>query len=132
MFGTLENRDFYRHFFISLGVHVLLILIAYLGGSVIVDVFHLNQNVEIIRASVRVDVVGMPKFTVQELKTIQAEAVPKAEPEPKGEEVEKKAKIDSPDLIKKDDLVIQEKGEKKKSSFMSLISDYSSKKSLSS
>jgi colicin import membrane protein len=128
MFGTLENRDFYRHFFISLGVHVLLILIAYLGGSVIVDVFHLNQNVEIIRASVRVDVVGMPKFTVQELKTIQAEAVPKAEPEPKGEEVEKKAKIDSPDLIKKDDLVIQEKGEKKKSSFMSLISDYSSKK----
>ena len=47
MFGTLENRDFYRHFLISLGVHVFLILIAYLGGSAIVDVFHLNQNVEI-------------------------------------------------------------------------------------
>lgn len=129
MFTTLEDKDFYRNFLISLGAHVGLVLLAFVGGSVIVKAFKLNNNVEIIRASVRVDVVGMPKFTVKELKAMQAEPVAKPEPEARGAEVETKVKDETPDVIKKDDLVIQEKGTaKKKTSFMNLISDYSKKK----
>ena len=125
---TVMDRNFTKNFLVSCGVHALLVLIAYFGGSTILQVFKLNNNVEIIRASVRVDVVGMPKFTVKELKEMQAEPVARPEPEPEGAKVETKAKEEAADIIKKDDLVIQEKGEKKKSSFMNLISDYSSKK----
>lgn len=122
------DRDFNKNFLISCGAHVAFFLIAYVGGSAIVKIFNLNQNVEIIHSSVRVDVVGMPKFTVKELKAMQAEPVAKPEPEPQGAKVE--AKAETEDVIKKDDLVIEEKGEapKKKPSFMNLVTDYSTKK----
>jgi hypothetical protein len=107
---TVMDRNFTKNFLVSCGVHALLVLIAYFGGSTILQVFKLNNNVEIIRASVRVDVVGMPKFTVKELKEMQAEPVAKPEPEPEGAKVETKVKEEAPDVIKKDDLVIQEKG----------------------
>jgi outer membrane biosynthesis protein TonB len=125
---TMSDRDFTKNFLISVGVHVLLVLFAFLGSSAIMNVFKLNNNVEIIRSAVRVDVVGMPKFTIKELREMQAEPVAKPEPEPEGAKVETKAKDETPDVIKKDDIVIQEKGAKKKSSFMNLITDYSSKK----
>lgn len=128
MLTEVEDKDFYRHFLLSFGVHVFLVLIAYLGGGVLVKAFKLNNNVEIIRASVRVDVVGMPKFTVKELKALQAEPVAKPEPENQGAKEETVVKDEAQDVIKKDDLVIKEKGELKKSSFMSLISNYSNKK----
>lgn len=126
------DREFTKNFLISCGVHVLLALLAYLGGSTIAKLFNAkNNNVEIIRSAVRVDVVGMPKFTVKELKVMQAEPVAKPEPEPEGEKAP--AKVETPDVIKKDDIVIQEKGEapappKKKSNFLNILSDYSSKK----
>lgn len=122
------DRDFNKNFLISCGAHVAFFLIAYVGGTAIVKIFNLNEKVEIIHSSVRVDVVGMPKFTVKELKAMQAEPVAKPEPEPEGAKVE--AKAETEDVIKKDDLVIEEKGPapKKKPSFMNLVSDYSSKK----
>ncbi len=60
---------------------------------------------------------------------MQAQPVAKAEPEPQGAKVESKVEDKAPDVIKEGDLVIEEKGEKKKSSFMNLVTDYSSKKS---
>ena len=128
MLTQVEDKDFYRNFMVSFGAHVLLILIAYLGGGVLVKAFNLNNNVEIIRASVRVDVVGMPKFTVKELKVMQAEPVAKPEPESQGAKEETVVKNEAQDVIKKDDLVIKEKGDEKKSSFLNLISNYSNKK----
>ena len=129
MFNTATDRDFTKNFLISCGAHAALVLLAYLGGSAIMKVLNVNDNVEIIRASVRVDVVGMPKFTVQELRDMQNEAATKPEPEVKGAVEEVKAKEnESEDIIKKDDLVIEEEGKKKKSSFLSLINDYSQKK----
>lgn len=109
-----SDREFTKNFLISCGVHLLLVLVAYLFGSSIMKVFNANNNVEIIRSSVRVDVVGMPKFTVKELKEMQAEPVAKAEPEPEGAKAEVKAKDEAEDVIKKDDLVIEEKGAPKK------------------
>lgn len=126
---TVE-RDFTKNFLISCGAHALLVLIAYFGGSTLMKMFNVNDKVEIIRSSVRVDVVGMPKFTVKELKEIQAEPVAKPLPEPEGAKAA--AKVSEPDVIKKGDLVIKEKGapaaSKKKSSFLNMISDYSNKK----
>lgn len=85
-----------------------------------------NNDVEIIRSSVRVDVVGMPKFTIQELKKMEAQPIVEKEPEvAKG--VKEETKTETEDVIKKDDLVIQEKG-KKKASFLNILNDYSSKK----
>ena len=119
------DRDFSRNFLISLGVHALLLLLAFLGGEAISRLFK-NNDIEIIRSSVRVDVVGMPKFTIQELKKMQADPVIEKVPEvAKGAKEE--TKTETEDVIKKDDLVIQEVG-KKKESFLNMLSDYSSKK----
>lgn len=125
---TMTDQNFTKNFMISFGVHVLLVLIAFIAGSSVLNIIKSNNNVEIIRSSVRVDVVGMPKFTIKELREMQAEPVAKPELEKQGAKVETKVKDETPDVIKKDDIVIQEKGEKKKSSFMNLITDYSSKK----
>ncbi|MFP5385376.1 MAG: TonB C-terminal domain-containing protein [Bacteriovoracia bacterium] len=119
------DRDFNKNFLISLGVHTLLLVLAFLGGEVVSRVFKSN-DIEIIRSSVRVDVVGMPKFTVQELKKMQANPVIEKVPEvAKG--VKEETKAETEDVIKKDDLVIQEVG-KKKESFLNMLSDYSNKK----
>lgn len=127
--STLGQDNFAKNFLISCGAHALLVLIAWFGGSTIMQIMGVNDKVEIIRSSVRVDVVGMPKFTVKELKAMQAEPVAKPEPEPQGAKVEVKPKETAEDVINKGDLVIQEKGEvKKKPSFLNLVSDYSSKK----
>lgn len=125
--STISDRDFNRNFLISCGVHALLVFLAYLSGTSLMSFLNNNKNIEIIRSSVRVDVVGMPKFTVKELKEIQAEPMAQAVPEPQGGKVE--TKTETEDVIKKGDLVIQEEGTpKKKSSFLNIISDYSNKK----
>lgn len=129
MKGLELDENFNRNFLISLGMHGALVLIAFMAGKVVTSVFK-NNDIEIIRSSVRVDVVGMPKFTIQELKELQQNVV-QVEPEvAKGATEEQKPKgEEAPDVINKDDLVIQESGkEKKKSSFLSLVADYSSKK----
>jgi colicin import membrane protein len=123
------DKDFFRNFLISLGGHSGFVLIAFLGGSIISDIFKTNQNVEIIRSSVRVDVVGMPKFTVKELMVM--EALPKVAPQvaTKGDADDSQSKEDAHDKINKGDLIILEEGvSKKKSSFMNIIADYSKKK----
>lgn len=96
-----------------------------MSGEFISKAFQ-SKDVEIIRSSVRVDVVGMPKFTVQELKKMQAEPVIEKAPEVvQGAKEETKTQAD--DVIKKDDLVIQEEGKEKKS-FLNMLNNYSSKK----
>ena len=129
MSAAINDRQFMRDFVISFGGHIGLLALAMLGGKVVSSVFK-NNDVEIIKSSVRVDVVGMPKFTVQELKDM-AKQVPAAVPEKvEGKKEETVAKVeDKEDVIKKDDLVIQEEGkEKKKASFLNTLSDYSNKK----
>jgi TolA protein len=92
-----------------------------------------TNDIEIIRSSVRVDIVGMPKFTVQELKEMEknVDDLPK-EPEAVKSPDKVEAKPETEDVIKKDDLVIEEatkekEKEKKKSSFLNSLSDYAKK-----
>jgi TonB family protein len=121
------DRDFNKKFLVSFGIHCLFFLLAFVGGEVVSRVFKSN-DVEIIRSAVRVDVVGMPKFTIQELKKMEAQPVIEKEPEvAKGKKEE--TVTETEDVIKKDDLVIQEEGKKKaKASFLNMLNDYSSKK----
>lgn len=125
MFSNSIDRDFSKNFGISLGVHLIFALIAFAGGEILTKVFP-NGDVEIIRSSVRVDVVGMPKFTIQELKKMEAQPIVEKEPEvAKG--VKEETKPETEDVIKKDDLVIQEQG-KKKASFLNMINEASKEK----
>lgn len=102
-------------------------LLAFYSGKFISGHFSRNNDIEVIRSAVRVDVVGMPKFTIQELKKMEASPViEKPELEVKGSAVE--TKTETEDVIKKDDLVIQEVGKQKKASFLNMLNDYSSKK----
>ncbi len=119
------DRSFNRDFLISLGFHLVLFLLTFAGGQVVSRVFKSN-DVEIIQSSVRVDVVGMPKFTIQELKQIQIEK-PLENPQEVSKTVKEETKTEAEDVVKKDDLIIEEEG-KKKASFLNLLQDYSAKK----
>ncbi len=128
MTGTDDSKDFNRSLVISFGCHVLIFFLSLATGKLISTIFKSN-DVEIIRSSVRVDVVGMPKFTIQELRDMQKVAdLPKVEEKAPGVKDETVVKTEAEDVIKKDDIVIQEEGKKKKASFLNLLSDYSNKK----
>ncbi len=131
MVDTENTSSFTKNFLISFGVHLGLLALAATAGKFVGSMFS-DNGVEIIRSSVRVDVVGMPKFTIQELKDMEKQAVdlPK-EPEAVKSPDKVEAKPETPDVIKKDDIVIQEEGkekEKKKSNFLSTLSDYANVK----
>jgi TonB family protein len=101
-----EDR-FNRYFAIAIAFHVLLVVFGVgITKLMDLDIFKIERdpkNLEIIQSSVRIDVVAMPKFTVQELKKMKV-----TEPviEEKGEVVKEKAKED---IIKPDDIVIEKK-----------------------
>lgn len=122
-----NTSSFTKKFLISCTLHMCLLLLAATVGKVVSTIWKTN-DIEIIRSSVRVDIVGMPKFTIQELKEMEKNAVdlPK-EPEAVKAPDKVDAKTETEDVIKKDDLVIQEEGkekEKKKTSFLNTLSDY--------
>lgn len=130
MLNAHLDQDIRKSFLISFGVHILLLF-----SAVLVTKFLMGPSskrsleIEIIQSSVRVDVVGMPKFTVQELREMQKNAAP-AEPDAKPEEVVKAAETpkEEPkeDVIKEGDLIIEK--EKKQADFTNLLSSYSSQK----
>ncbi len=129
----LEQQKFWKNLGLSLVGHGIIVLIAILVGKMSFSFFN-NEKLDIIHAAVRVDIVGMPKYTIQELKEIQEKIanspVQPAEPV-KGEKEEitpKKEEVPE-DVIKEGDLVIKEQEKpKKKSSLNSLLSNYSDKK----
>jgi len=124
---VLPKDEFLRNLIISFGLHLGLLLLALGAGKIVHKIFKSN-DVEIIRSAIRVDVIGMPKFTVQELKKMEATEVPPVEKvEAKGEKEEIKPSSDADDVIKKDDLVIEKKGKVAKKSFLNILSNYSKK-----
>lgn len=132
MLNAHLDTDIKKSFALSFGAHVLLLISAILVTKFIMGPSSKrNLEIEIIQSSVRVDVVGMPKFTVQELKEMQRNAAP-AEPEAKPEEAAAPQVAETPkeevkeDVIKEGDLVVEE--QKKQADFTNLLSSYSSKK----
>lgn len=130
MVDVENNPSFTKKFLITFAAHAGLLLLAATVGKVVGTIWKTN-DIEIIRSAVRVDVVGMPKYTVQELKEMEKNAVqmPKeADAVKSPDKVDQKT--ETPDVINKNDLVVQEAAkekEKKKTNFLSSLSDYAKK-----
>ncbi len=127
MIEVESQISFTKRFLISCVAHLGLLAFAAMAGKIVGTIWKSN-DIEMIRSSVRVDVVGMPKFTIKELKEMEKNAIdlPK-EPEAVKSPDKVEAKTETEDVIKEKDLVIQEQGkvkEKKKASFLSTLSDY--------
>ncbi len=105
--SPIHEDRFNRYFGLAVAFHILLLALGFGISKVMdLDIFKIEndpKDLKIIQSSVRIDVVAMPKFTVQELKKMKV-----SEPvvEQKGEEVKEKAKED---IIKPDDIVIEKK-----------------------
>lgn len=122
--GEYLSDDFKSGLMLSLALHVFFVILAFIIGRIFSPASPANATLEILRASVRVDVVGMPKMTIQELKALQTEAqAPKEEPKPA--QATKTEVSEAPP--KPNDVVIQEQGKEVKKSFTSLLNDYSKK-----
>jgi TonB family protein len=109
---------------LAMALHVLLIMIAFIAGRVLKVVSGGdNAPVEILSASVRVDVVGMPKLTIEELRQLE---LPTEAPAEQPVQAEATKVEEAPDVVKPDDLVIPDS--KPKKSLTSFLENYSSQK----
>lgn len=113
----------------SFGVHLLLvgIMVALSYWKWSAGEEQKKLNIQLVNSSVRVDVVEMPKLTLQELKALQkagvtAGSVEKSEPEP----VKEKPVDTTPP--EKNDFIKENKEVKKKPSFADLMKKYSKTK----
>ncbi len=119
------DDEFKSGLMLALALHVLLLMVAFIVGRIVFPTGSAKgAALEVLKASVRVDVVGMPKMTLQELRQLQATPAASKEPEPV-----KEAKAEPAEAPPKpDDVVIQEKGRPSaKKSLSSLLADYSKK-----
>ena len=79
------SDDYKSGLMLSIALHIFIIILAFLVGRILVPSSPKNATLEILKASVRVDVVGMPKMTIQEHKALQTEMpkeAPQEEPKP--------------------------------------------------
>jgi len=117
------SDDYKSSLMLAVSLHCLLLMVAFIVARILVPSVPEDAALEILRASVRVDVVGMPKMTLQELRELQAEATP-PRPEPKPTQATKAEPTEAPP--KADDIVMP--GQEAKKKLGSLLADYSAKK----
>jgi len=94
-----RGQTFERALVKATSLHVLIIVLFVVSGLLNLDFFH--QRIEIeesIQSAVQVDIVGMPKLTVQELKEFNTSEVQKGSEEAKPEEVKAKEPETTVDL----------------------------------
>lgn len=110
MHAEFKQKDpFFIYLVFAFGAHVAIILMLLLFQWI--GEFNIFENskqakINIIQSSVRVDVVGMPKFTVQELKKMKVAPINTIEKVGKNQEVQDKSNsdIDYKKISKKVDL----------------------------
>lgn len=75
VYSDSGKNEFFLGIIKSFSAHIVVIILAVISTIVISTDKSNNEvsNVEIIKSSVRVDVVGMPKYTIQELKKMTME-----------------------------------------------------------
>jgi len=116
---TVNGKSFKYYMTQSTVLHVLLVLIALVSTKIAL----LNKdkirktNIKLIEASVKVDMVAMPKFTIKELKSMDLGSEGEPEPEPIVKKVVQ-PDIKGPEFLKK----------KKKKSFLDMMKNLSAKK----
>jgi len=117
------SDDFKSSFMLAIAFHILLLLAGYVF-SLFVNSPPDDAALELLKASVRVDIVGMPKMTIEELKRLELPSEvsqnPTAEaPAPKEVETEAEAKPDD---------IVMPSDNKPKKALSSFLQSYSSKK----
>lgn len=118
------SDDFKSSFMLAMALHIFLLMIAFITARVLgVGTGADNSAVEILSASVRVDVVGMPKFTIEELRQME---LPTDAPPEKPSQAQATQVEEAQDVVKPDDLVIPDS--KPKKSLTSFLENYSSQK----
>ena len=139
-----ENRTFIGHklpFFLrrSSYVHIALFSLTLIGGKVISDQQDKirEKNMELINSSVRVDMVAMPTYTLNELKNLSSgvEEAKKEEPTPtpetKKEEVppgKEELKVAEQTPEKENTESFEEENKQKRQSFLSKLKQIGNKK----
>lgn len=116
-------------------IHILLILLTIGGGKIVLDIKQKerDKNLELIQASVRVDMVAMPTYTINELKNISS-GVEEAKPEEKTPETTKEAikeetKIEEKVVDKADSgSTFEEAQAKKRQDFLNKLKSLGNKK----
>lgn len=132
----IQNEKFPFYLRRSFYIHCAIALFTVAGGKIVLTQQEKlrNENVELIRASVRVDMVAMPTHTLEELKAMTADDPPT--PDPVKEEVKSEPAPESKPEVKeaakensKDDF--QEAGkteEEKRQNFLTKLKQLSNKK----
>ncbi len=117
------SDDFKSSFMLAIALHICILLIGFVF-NLIFKPFSDDAALEVLKASVRVDIVGMPKMTIEELKRLELPSEAPQEPTaeaPAPKEVETQAEM------KPDDVVMPTE-EKPKKALSSFLQSYSSKK----
>jgi len=118
------SDDFKSSVMLATALHLLIVLIGFIF-SLVLKPSNDDAALELLKSSVRVDIVGMPKMTIEELKKLdlpsEIPAEPKAEA-PAPQEAEVKTEI------KPDDIVMPSEEAKPKKALSSFLQSYSSKK----
>ena len=120
MINTIEQDESLNKFLgLAIGLHIAIILIAFILQFILGwDIFNIKpdvKDVQVIQAAVRIDVVGMPKYTLQELKKMnleQGNVEPEVKEESKTNETSK----------------VEFKKQSKKVNLGNLLNSYSGKK----
>jgi len=129
------KQNFYVYLKRSFAIHVAIILIAFISTrQMVLNAIKLKkENLELVQASVRVDMVAMPKFTLAELKNIssgveEAQDEKSKDQEDKTEAINKDLEIKKAAQIEADkEAAFLEESKKKRSNFLSKLKEIGSK-----
>lgn len=124
----LSNEQFPFYLRRSFYVHCILVLLTLIGGKIVISEHQKlrDQNLELVRASVRVDMVSMPTHTLEELKTMTPETA--ATPEPVKEEAKPEVKEVAKEAAKEDVKDLEKVEEDKHQNFLTKLKQLSGKK----
>lgn len=122
---TLSTDEFKSSLMLAIAFHLFLILMAFIIGRFFTTAGPDEAALEILKASVRVDIVGMPKLTIQELRKLELPSEAQMQAAADVPAQSKETVTEAPP--KPDDVVMPAK-EAPKKPLSSFLSDYSSKK----
>lgn len=137
--GQFAGKQFPFYVRRSTYVHVALFLLTLIGGKIVIEQQERirNANIELVQASVKVDMVAMPKYTLNELKNISSgvEEAKKEEVTPAMEEkkIEKEVvpepeKTEAKVEDKDSGPAFEEANKKKRQSFLDKLKQLGNKK----
>lgn len=128
----IRNEKFPFYLRRSFYIHCAIGLLALAGGKIVLTQQQKLQaeNIELLKASVRVDMVAMPTHTLEELKTMTTDsaAAPETAKEPAKEEIKEEIKAEAQPEVKEDVKDIGQAEADKRQNFLAKLKQLSGKK----